>query len=507
VRLVVAPDPEAALVAVEFWFAAGAADEPATAPGVAHLTEHLLVRGLQRADPVLVDAGATFDGRTTLDACRVGAEVRPGDVERVLRAGAEILARPVREDDVAIERRVIRSELRGGRRLRLLAGDAQRRAAFFGAEDPYARNVAGDPDRVAALTAADVEGFRAAMHRRDTLILSVAGPVDPETVAAQTEALAWDLPGARAASEWSPAEAPTRAPGACVVVPGPPAGHPHAPLAEIWVEACAKRLRQGWASAWAGRRAGLLILGRTGGADEAIEAGRALARDGIDGRELAAARAAALRGEHDWARTRACELGEAEAVAGDAEAFNRRLERLRAATRGDVDAFARTIDWSRAGTTDVPLARRGGTRPILRSWPNSTWSSATDALERLLSGPLGPVQTELRERRGLAYSMHAYSVRDRKLVLAVGAAPEVRRETEEALDHVLARLAREVTPAEARRAVAAEALARLVRRTAAEQAASGVVDPDPIEAGAALVEAARRILGRAPEGASTSEEP
>ncbi len=182
-RVLVRVRPLQSLVAVDVIYAAGAAAEPDSLGGLARLTEHLLHVGepRRRLALVTVDAGAST-GTTSMD---FHSRCLPSMLPRVLDVEADRM-RTARVDTAgfARERSVVLEELA------LRSGDVDNspaalafRAAFPG--HPYGRSVGGTRASVSAIGPADVRRFVSRTIRPDAAILTIDGPVDPDTVLAQ----------------------------------------------------------------------------------------------------------------------------------------------------------------------------------------------------------------------------------------------------------------------------------------------------------------------------------
>jgi len=506
-RLIVAPDPEAAAVSVSFAIAAGAADEPARLPGVAHLTEHLLVRAANRT-PALGPTGAAFRGETTLDACTLEAWCRAEDLATVVQAGAAGLTGAIDPEAVAVERAVVAAELSSASRRDLGGREAARRRGAFGRGHPYSRNVAGDADVVRALEAQDLEAFRSAAHTTSGLAVVVHGAVDAATVHGIATAVDLRLPGAASPRSLPPAAA-TRERGAQATLPAPAAGAPDAVGARAWAELLTRRLNRGgaggWARAWAGRDAGLILIS-CAAEGAALESARALAAEPVDPEALQAVKDADIARE-DETRRRGSRLAHAEVVGRGAESLAADRARFDALEPRDVEAFAARIDWGGASTRDVPFAPPSPTRTtVARSWNNDRWDLGTDLLAALTSDPLGPILAAARDRDGLIYSCLGYPVRSNRFVVLARTESRLAAATAASLDAVLARLGAGPTDAEIDRAVAYNDLGRRIAQTV-ERYLEIVGADAGIDPRAALVEAARRILGRAPDRAYVTEGP
>ena len=202
------------VIAMRMAFRGGAALDPAGKDGLAEMVSSLLDEGaggmdsetFQRALEDLAtsfrfDAGMdAFSGSLkTLSANRDAAfdlvrlaltapRFDPEPVERIRNAFLARLARDAEDPDD-------------------IAGRTWWRAAF--PEHPYGRRLRGEPETIAAVTAADLEGFVASRLARDNLIVGVVGDIGADELGPLLDRT---FGGLRAAS--TPVEVPEAAPAA-----------------------------------------------------------------------------------------------------------------------------------------------------------------------------------------------------------------------------------------------------------------------------------------------------
>ncbi|MCJ7749476.1 MAG: insulinase family protein [Armatimonadetes bacterium] len=114
-RLIVANDPDARVVAAEIVVKVGAADEPPGQKGIAHLLEHVLWCGAPNPDSdprmTIEQMGGVVDAGTLRDYTRFYATVPAGNLDLVIAAlGETVLQTDYDENIVARERRIIIEE-------------------------------------------------------------------------------------------------------------------------------------------------------------------------------------------------------------------------------------------------------------------------------------------------------------------------------------------------------------------------------------------------------------
>ena len=187
------------LVAIDLWMKTGSADDPKDAPGVAHLLEHMLFKGLPRPkgetlDETIENMGGALEGATSRDWSHLFATVPARDYPQALSRLAEQIARPpLPGDRIELEKGVIADEWATAyadpvRRLTdLLAASA------YGAH-PYGRPIAGDPASFGSLdrTAVAIASKRVLVGSNLTLVL--VGDLDPAVAARRAETAFASIP-------------------------------------------------------------------------------------------------------------------------------------------------------------------------------------------------------------------------------------------------------------------------------------------------------------------------
>jgi predicted Zn-dependent peptidase len=166
--VVVQPDRRWPLVASTMCYEAGSRFDPPSRSGLAHLCEHLAFNGpsgdASGAFPERIERiGGSSRARTTNDCLCFSTIVPSAALAAMLDVEAARMARPFDADDadvLAIERRILRQELRGRSQTRLRAAAfEQLHRLLFAGPHPYHRPPAGDADGISAIAAADVRAF------------------------------------------------------------------------------------------------------------------------------------------------------------------------------------------------------------------------------------------------------------------------------------------------------------------------------------------------------------
>ncbi|MGA1593097.1 MAG: M16 family metallopeptidase [Ilumatobacteraceae bacterium] len=174
------------------WVGVGSRDEPNAASGVSHFLEHLLFKGTdrltardisRRVDRVGGDINAYTSKEHTVFHCRVPAR-HVADSIAIL--GDVICSPSLRADDVESERQVISEEL-------AMDDDSPEDVAFrefsaaLFANHPLGRDTAGERETVAAMTGEQIRQFHRERYLAGSMVISVAGGVDADSVIAMVE--------------------------------------------------------------------------------------------------------------------------------------------------------------------------------------------------------------------------------------------------------------------------------------------------------------------------------
>ena len=170
-------------VATGVWVAVGARDEPAATSGVSHFLEHLLFKGTDRRSAIDIsravdryggDINAYTSKESTAFYCRLPAANAQEGIELL----GDVLTSPsIRPDDVETERQVILEEIA------MDDDDPDDVAHRVFAQElfldhPLGRDTAGEPETVERITAEDVREFFESRYTANTMVVSVAGPLD-----------------------------------------------------------------------------------------------------------------------------------------------------------------------------------------------------------------------------------------------------------------------------------------------------------------------------------------
>lgn len=182
------PDPSSSSVLVDMTFRAGTVFEPPERSGLAHLTEHVLMRGpTPDTDYVRIleqRRAREVNAFTGADQMFFRTVLPPEELPIALWVAADRVATlPGLLDQVVIEkhRRVVLEE-RAERHVDLPFGlvDMAISAQLFPRPHPLHGMVIGTPDALARITGEDVRAFTARHITASNAILTIAGRFDPD---------------------------------------------------------------------------------------------------------------------------------------------------------------------------------------------------------------------------------------------------------------------------------------------------------------------------------------
>lgn len=207
-------EPAIPLVAVELSFAGGARLDPAGKPGVANLMAALLEEGAGDLDATAFaraadELAARFGFGAGRDSITVSARMLTDGLDRSAGLLASALTAP-RFDAEAVERvrRQILSNLAADETdPEAVAGRVWFARAFDG--HPYAQDIDGTPEAVAAITREDLTAAHARLLNRASATVAVVGAIDAEAAGRLIDTLLGDLPeGTRPEAVPAPAVPP-----------------------------------------------------------------------------------------------------------------------------------------------------------------------------------------------------------------------------------------------------------------------------------------------------------
>jgi predicted Zn-dependent peptidase len=180
---------ERASVSVAFMFATGSRVETTHDCGLAHFIEHMVFKGGDRyptarsISQAVEGVGGALNASTDREATVFWAKVPAARLDVAIDVLSDMLFRPrLHDDDVERERQVVVEELR------MYEDSPQDHVqtlfdAVMWPDHPLGWDVAGTEATVLGFTAADCRRHLERHYRRDDLVISVAGAIDPDQVA------------------------------------------------------------------------------------------------------------------------------------------------------------------------------------------------------------------------------------------------------------------------------------------------------------------------------------
>jgi predicted Zn-dependent peptidase len=193
-RVVTCNMPHLETASLGVWVNTGARSELESEHGLAHLLEHMAFKGtktrsaLQIAEEIEA-VGGGVNAMTSFETTDYFARVLREHVPLALEILADILQNPVFDpEDMDREKEVILQEIASVQDSPDdLVFELAQEAAFPG--QPLGRSILGTPDSVRALGRNDLAAYRDATYSAPRMVLSAAGAVDHDAIAAGAEKL------------------------------------------------------------------------------------------------------------------------------------------------------------------------------------------------------------------------------------------------------------------------------------------------------------------------------
>jgi zinc protease len=188
-RVIVVKDPGATGVQVTAHYQVGAVDDhAASAPGMAHLVEHLMFQQLLDGQPLfahLEDAATSFNATTSFDATTFVARAPASALDRLLAievARLELRCQTLGEAAFAHEREVVINEIK--QRDQATEVFAAIHGALYPTGHPYQHSIGGTVKTVSAITRGEACRFADAHYAPDNAVLVVSGNLGDGQIAA-----------------------------------------------------------------------------------------------------------------------------------------------------------------------------------------------------------------------------------------------------------------------------------------------------------------------------------
>lgn len=199
VRILVEPVPYVRSAAIGLWCATGSVHEFDSEAGITHLIEHMLFKGTKnRTAKQIAEAiegrggmlNAFTDKEVTCYYCRTLSDDAENGIEVLCDMMRNSLIDP---EELAREEQVVLEEIKRSE------DDPEGHVHDLHLEKrwgshPLGKPIIGTSESVAGFKAEHIRAYMERRYRGDTVVLSVAGNVDPEAIVAAATKLLGDLP-------------------------------------------------------------------------------------------------------------------------------------------------------------------------------------------------------------------------------------------------------------------------------------------------------------------------
>jgi zinc protease len=195
-RLIVAEDHLAPVVAINVWYDVGSKHEQQGKTGFAHLFEHVMFQGsrhVAKAEHIALvqAAGGTMNGTTWLDRTNYFETIPAHQLELGLWLEADRMATlldALSQENLDNQREVVKNEKRWSYDNRPYGSWQEKlQAHLFPPEHPYHHSTIGSMADLDAASLDDVKAFFATWYAPNNAVLSVVGDVDTADVSAAVE--------------------------------------------------------------------------------------------------------------------------------------------------------------------------------------------------------------------------------------------------------------------------------------------------------------------------------
>lgn len=203
-RLALHPMPATYSASVIVLAGSGARYETDERAGIAHFLEHMLFKGTARrpSAQLVADTVERLGGRLNASTSRELTSYYSKVPSRHVETGLDLLADMLRgslldEAEIEREKGVILEEIAQGEDVPTMVGAHLLQRTIWGAH-PLGRPVIGTRETVQAVTGEALRAYLATQYVPASLVVSIAGNIDPETMARHIAALFGDWPTAPA---------------------------------------------------------------------------------------------------------------------------------------------------------------------------------------------------------------------------------------------------------------------------------------------------------------------
>src|SRR3954449_6508338 len=202
-RLIVAVDHLAPVVAVNLWYDVGSKNEVPGKTGFAHLFEHVMFQGSRnvgKAEHIALvqAAGGTMNGTTWLDRTNYFETLPSHQLELALWLEADRmgpLLDALNQENLDNQREVVKNEKRWSYDNRPYGSWQEKlQAHLYPPEHPYHHSTIGSMADLDAASIEDVSTFFRTYYAPNNAVLSVVGDVDTDAVLASVERFFGGIP-------------------------------------------------------------------------------------------------------------------------------------------------------------------------------------------------------------------------------------------------------------------------------------------------------------------------
>jgi predicted Zn-dependent peptidase len=195
-RLIVAEDHLAPVVAVNIWYGVGSKHEVPGKTGFAHLFEHVMFQGSRnvgKAEHIALvqAAGGTMNGTTWLDRTNYFETMPSHQLELALWLEADrmgTLLDALSQENLDNQREVVKNEKRWSYDNRPYGSWSEKlQAHLYPPDHPYHHPTIGSMEDLDAASIEDVSAFFRTYYAPNNAVLSLVGDVDPVAARAWTE--------------------------------------------------------------------------------------------------------------------------------------------------------------------------------------------------------------------------------------------------------------------------------------------------------------------------------
>ncbi len=204
-RVILAEDHSAPVVAVDIWYHVGGANDPEGRAGFAHMFEHMMFEGSDnikndRFHTLLEEIGAANNAYTANDNTAYWTVAPANELPRVLWMESDRMASlDVNQEAFETQREVVIEEY-GQRVANRPYGESNRRLFTLPMQGyaPYERAVIGSVKDLQAASLEELQAFHDTYYKPNNATLVIVGDIDPEQTKTLVQAYFGDIPDGEA---------------------------------------------------------------------------------------------------------------------------------------------------------------------------------------------------------------------------------------------------------------------------------------------------------------------